>query len=85
MKKTYLIRVTTYKSIEHMDMNDLAYKMLATGLPIHHAEIIDESDFVKDVWREARLNEIDIDFLFNDILHISEEEVVRYLFGRAVQ
>jgi hypothetical protein len=79
MKKTYLVRVTTYESIEHMDMNDLAYKMLATGLPIHHAEIFDEKDFVNEVWEKSGLGEIGLDVLFHDILHITDEEEERYI------
>jgi len=80
MKKNYLVRVTMLEPIGD-DLNELARKIALAGLKVHHAEIFDESDFVKDVWKGARLNEIDIDFLFQDILHISEEEIVRYLFG----
>lgn len=79
MKKTYLVRVTTYEPIDGMDMNDLMHKMLGTGLPIHHAEIFDEKDFVREVWEKSGLNEIDIDVLFQDILHMTDEEVHRYL------
>lgn len=78
MKKTYIVRVTTYKSIDDMDINELMHKMLSTGLPIHHAEIFDEKQFVRDVWDQSVWNEIDLDKLFFDILHMTEEEVDRY-------
>ena len=83
MKKTYLVRVTMFKSIEEMNIIELSHKLALAGVPIHHAEIFDESDFVNNVGNESVWNEIDLDKLFFDILHMTEEEVEQYrLEGR---
>lgn len=79
MKKTYLVRVTTYAPIEDMNINKLAHKILSTGLPIRNVEVFDEEKFVDEVYEKSGLNEIDVDVLLQDILHIAEEEVNKYM------
>ena len=84
MKHIYLARITFLEPIEDKDPHDLARRLSSglrwSGLRVDHAEMFNERDFVNDVWKASWLNEIDLDVLFQDILHISEEEVDRYLF-----
>ena len=83
-KRVYLIRLVTWDDLDSLDRKqlcELAYK-LNLVISVHHAEIFNEKDFVNEVWDKAGLNEIDIDVLFQDILHISEEEVDHYLFPK---
>ena len=68
----YLLRITTFEPIENMDLNRLSGRLSTL---VEHGEIFNEKDFVKKVEDKSRLNEIDIDVLFQDILHMTEEEV----------
>lgn len=76
-KRTYLVRITLYKKPD-MDLNELAHKLALAGIPVHHAEIFDEFDFVNKCEDQSVLNEIDLDKLFFDILHITEDEMEHY-------
>ena len=71
----YLLRITTFEPIENMDLNRLSGRLSTL---VEHGEIFNEKDFVKKVEDKSRLNEIDIDVLFQDILHMTEEEVNDY-------
>lgn len=75
-KNTYILRITTYDPIESMDMNRINGRLSTL---VEHGEIFNEKDFVNEVQYKSRLNEIDIDVLFQDILHMTEEEVNEYL------
>ena len=75
-KNTYLLRITTFEPIENMDLNRLSGRLSTL---VEHGEIFNEKDFVNTVQNKSRLNEIDIDVLFQDILHMTEEEVNEYL------
>ena len=83
-KRAYLIRLVTWDDLDSLDnkqLSELAYK-LNSVISVHHAEIFNEKFFVNEVWDKAGLNEIDIDVLFQDILHIPEEEVEHYIFPK---
>jgi len=80
-KHTYLVRLTLLDPIEGIDPHVFAHRISFGGFRIDHGEIFKERDFVTKVWNMSRLNEIDLDNLFHDILHISEEEVDNYLFS----
>jgi hypothetical protein len=80
-KHTYLVRLTLLDSIDDIDPHIFAHRISFGGLRIDHGEVYNERDFVKKVWEKSGLNEIDLDDLFHDILHISEEEVDEYLFS----
>ena len=74
-KNTYLLRIATFDPIENIDLNRISGRL---SMLIEHGEIFNEKDFVKKVEDMSRLNEIDIDILFQDILHMTEEEVNNY-------
>ena len=78
-KHKYILRITTCDPIENMDMNRISGRLSTL---VEHGEIFNEMDFVKEVENRSRLNEIDIDVLFQDILHMTEDEVDGYIFGR---
>jgi len=80
-KHTYLVRLTLLDPIEGIDPHVFAHRISFGGFRIDHGEIFNERDFVKKVWEKSGLDEIALDDLFQDILHISEEEVDEYLFG----
>ena len=78
--KTYLIRLVTPYDLDKMDMLEIEARL--RPFQVRKAEIFNEEDFVKKVWDKSGLNEIDIDVLFQDILHIPEEEVEHYIFPK---
>lgn len=77
-KRTYLVRVTLFQKPD-IDFQEFTRKLLSSGIPIHHAEIFAEFDFVNSVYEESVWNEIDLENLFFKILHISETEYEKYL------
>ena len=75
--KTYLIRLVTPYDLDKMDMLEIEARL--RPFQPRQAEIFNADDFMKKCDEESSFNEIDIERLFDDVLHFDKEDVRRVM------